>query len=402
MGLDQTFFIVLSEGNEKMPEFKDLMNRRDFLKAAASAVGTGITVSRLPIQYAIGEEPEKMRYRRLGRTNLMVSEIVAANDWNRVLYQPALDMGINYWHKAGYWRSLPREFAKIDRESYYTDDTVDTLDYDDAIRQTEERLKRSGVKYFDFFKVHSMYRSVEDIKKETGILKAFEHLKKQGKVRYLACSHHSNIPEICSAMIESGLFDALQPAFSFGAGKDFLEMLELAKKHDVGIICMKTMHGLDAFKNSKELMSTFGPEGMPARALLRWILSVPGVTACVPLHKNFDQFNENMGAAVGKRIAYRQDVINHYASRTAKGGNCYFCGACEKHCPQNIRVADILRYSMYHKRQDGLQSEARFLYAQLSTAQRVENCAKCGVCEESCPYDLPIMSLLTGAHTRLA
>ena len=385
-----------------MPQFKDLMNRRDFLKAAASVAGTGMVMSSLPIQHAAGEETEKMRYRRLGRTNLMISEIVGARDWNRVLYQPALDMGVNYWHKAGYWRSLPEEFAKIDRESYYTDNTVGTLDYDEAIQQTEERLKQSGMKYFDFFKIQSAYSSVEDFKTKTGVLKAFDHLKKQGKVHYLACSQHSNVPEVSSALIESGLFDALQPAFSFGAGKDFLEMLKLAKKHDVGIICMKTMGGLDAFKKNKELMSTFGPEGMPVRALLRWILSVPGVTACVMRPENFDEFNENMGAAMGKRIAYRQDVINHYAAQTAKGGNCYLCGACEKDCPQNIRVSHILRYSMYHKRYDGAQSEAQSLYARLSAAERVESCTECGECEKSCSYDLPIMSLLTDAHARLA
>jgi predicted aldo/keto reductase-like oxidoreductase len=391
-----------------MTEFKDLMNRRDFLKAAASAAGTGMIMPNLPVRYAIGEEAgkatertEKMRYRRLGRTNLMISEIVGAHDWNQVLYQPALDMGVNYWHKTGYWRSLPKEFARIDRESYYTDDTVDTLDYDDAIRQTEERLKRSGVKYFDFFKIHSMHRTVEDFRTKTGVFKAFEHLKKQGKVRYLAASQDTNVPEMSSVFIESGLFDALQPVFSFGAGKNFLDMLELAKKHDVGIICMKTMGGLDAFKKNEELMSTFGPEGMPARALLRWILSVPGVTACVPLHRNFDQFNENMGAAMGERVAYRQDLINHYAAQTAKGGNCYFCGACEKDCPQNIRVADILRYSMYHKRYDGDQSKARSLYAQLDVVERVESCTECGICEKSCPYDLSIVSLLTDAHARL-
>jgi len=385
-----------------MPQFKDSMNRRDFLKAAASAAGTGMIMSSLPIRYVIGEETEKMRYRRLGRTNLMISEIVGAHDWHRVLYQPALKMGVNYWHKAGYWRSFPEEFAKIDRESYYTDDTVDTLDYDEAIRQTEERLERSGMKYFDFFKIHSLHRTAEDFKTKTGVLKAFEHLKKQGKVRYLAASQDINVPEMCSVYIESGLFDALQPVFSFGAGKDFLDMLELAKKHDVGIIVMKTMTGLDAFKENEELMSAFGPEGMPGRALLRWILSVPGVTACVPLNRNFDQFNENMGAAMGRRVAYRQDVIKRYAAQKAKGGNCYFCGTCEKDCPQNIRVADILRYSMYHKRYDGAQSKARSLYSQLSVAERVGNCTACGVCEEVCPYDLPIMSLLTDAHTRLA
>ena len=149
-------------------------------------------------------------------------------------------------------------------------------------------------------------------------------------------------------------------------------------------------------------MSTFGPEGMPVRALLRWILSIPGVTACVPVHKNFDQFNENMGAAMGKRIACRQDVTNYYATQTSKGRNCYFCGTCEKHCPGSVRIADILRYSAYHSRYDGAQSEAKSLYAELSMAERVENCTGCGLCEKSCPYDLPVMSLLADAHTRLA
>ncbi len=129
------------------------------------------------------EEPSGMRYVTLGRTGIRSS--VFLGDWmgSEEMYRIALDAGVNYWHKIGEWRSpAPYElFQQLDRDSFACDTTISTLDKDRAIETFERNRKRVGLEMIDGFKIHSEYRSAEDVKTKMGAVQAFEELKRQGK-----------------------------------------------------------------------------------------------------------------------------------------------------------------------------------------------------------------------------
>jgi len=206
-----------SDNSKALPP-SDNLSRRQFLKkaglAAAGAAGTLIAMrSGLPPLFADEEAPVRMEYRRLGRTGLKVSVVVAGEMPTPLLHERAFELGVNYWHKMGNW-ALPEFFAKKDRDSFYCDMVVDTLNKDGAIAQFEWGLKHSGLKMIDFIKVHSLYRKPEDVKRGEGIFQALEYLKKQGKARFLAVAQHGNTAEVLTACIESGHFDAIQPNFN--------------------------------------------------------------------------------------------------------------------------------------------------------------------------------------------
>jgi predicted aldo/keto reductase-like oxidoreductase len=66
-----------------------------------------------------------------------------------------------------------------------------------------------------------------------------------------------------------------------------------------------------------------------------------------------------------------------------------------------VRIADILRFSMYHH-EYGQQERAAASYARLLAAERAAHCANCaGRCAEACSYDLPVRSLLLRADAAL-
>ncbi len=403
-----------SDNSKALPP-SDNLSRRQFLKkaglAAAGAAGTLIAMrSGLPPLFADEEAPVRMEYRRLGRTGLKVSVVVAGEMPTPLLHERAFELGVNYWHKMGNW-ALPEFFAKKDRDSFYCDMVVDTLNKDGAIAQFEWGLKHSGLKMIDFIKVHSLYRKPEDVKRGEGIFQALEYLKKQGKARFLAVAQHGNTAEVLTACIESGHFDAIQPNFNVLSKKNMHEMIALAKKHDVGVICKKVMVGGERFWKKrpglkKKVEKYLVSKNTLGQALLKWALAVPGVTAVIPLISNLKHLEEDIAVGLSAKKAPKSGSLPNQRAlelfaEALSDDYCRSCGECISACPRQIAVPDILRYAMYYVGYAQID-HARQMYQNIPSSQAANECDACGVCEPACPNGLPIIGKLREAHALLA
>ncbi|MFQ6098486.1 MAG: twin-arginine translocation signal domain-containing protein, partial [Armatimonadota bacterium] len=109
------------------------LSRRDFLGRAAFGLLTGTA----GLKGAVAQQPAAPRvvYRRLGRTHLRISHIVAAWDWNEWVYGEAVAAGINYWHKIAGWREIPQPLRRLDREAWYCDVVIDSFEEEGAYDQ---------------------------------------------------------------------------------------------------------------------------------------------------------------------------------------------------------------------------------------------------------------------------
>jgi predicted aldo/keto reductase-like oxidoreductase len=253
---------------------------------------------------------------RMGK--MMVSRIVISQDWNPALYAPALAMGVNFVHKAGYWNHLPDEFKAIPRESYYTDITVDSTpnnpdNEDQAYSQVTQSLDRTGLQYFDIFRAHFGWRTVEAFKTQTGTYKAFQRLKREGKVRHFGVSQHGvpgdggyrPYPEMIQALIDSDIIEHMQVFFSASTPPDVMEAFARASKAGIGMTAMKTFaQGSGAMRNNPDLQKQLGAEGKIGRACIRYALTTKHALTgnksifqcCVSSIGNTDIFEENLGA----------------------------------------------------------------------------------------------------------
>lgn len=379
--------------------------RRDFLgQTARATLGAGAL---LGMSAASGQEAEQARvvYRRLGRTEFRTSHIVAAWDWNEWLYGEAVDAGINYWHKIAGWRELPEPLKKLDREAWYCDITIDTFDEQGAYDQFEWARDHLGLEYIDALKLHSIYQTPEDVANRTGFLKAFERLKAEGKVKHLAAAQHGGeTAAICTAMIESGHFDHLQPALSVAPTPDMLKILELAEKHDVGIIAKKVMGAVSRAKNDAsvraEVQKHLGADGKWGAAVIKTVLSYPGVTAVTPRAMNFQHFVDNLSTDGIEPTPAEVGAVE-VLQRFARAEQCSYCGVCAGVCPQNVAIPETLRYATYHAAY-GSPASARKLYAALPTSRRAERCTDCGRCERVCPQGMDVRRKLREAQAALA
>lgn len=347
--------------------------------------------------------------RRLGRTNVMVSDISVGCGQIKDVAVPrlALERGVTYFDTSpDYSGSQSEKFlgeaikgqrdkvflaTKFCRpEGHLPNDTP----VPEIIASVEESLQRLQTDHVDLIHVHSCDRV--DRLMAPNIHEAFDRLKEQGKVRFLGVSTHTpNLEEVANAAIDSGRFDVMMLAYHFGMWPQFNHILEKAKQHDVGVVAMKTLKGA----KHTDLAPFRDDASSYAQSAFRWVLSNPNVSCLVVSFSQLPQVDEYL-AASGTALQ-PSDVarLERYDTLVA-GDYCQpHCGACLDSCPDGLPINDVLRYRMYardyHWEREGMER-----YAMLARDASV--CAGCPApCAGTCPQDIPIRHAMLDAHHRL-
>jgi len=402
------------------------LNRRDFLRIGSTGAA-GVAMGGLGALNASAQQPPQLQVpagklprRRYGRTGLEISALVGASDWSPDVIPMAVEAGVNYWHKAQRWtaQTMPEAIKSQPRESYYLECVIDRVGGDNVHGHIDEEqhyqfvkkcVAASGVGYYDVFKFHFGYHSLDEAKNELGMIKAFNRLKSEGLVRHLTLSqhHYKNIGgdmayDIISYLIENSPYEAAQFFYTYGDKKELDDVLALAKQKDFGTIAMKTMGGVGRAAQDQKFQAMLADPrfsgSTPGAAMVKWLLSNPNLTAAVISVKNFDQFQENLGAArQGKMTVNDHEAINLLAAFN-KGMTCLLCSDCVSHCPEHIAIADIFRYERYATDYEDI-SRARAEYKTLT--KNGTACIACGNCTPVCESDINIVQKLKDVHKLL-
>ncbi len=414
-----------SEMHSSKEDRTDTMSRRHFIRNASTTAAGAAAITAIGCGQKPGKTVEsagkKVKYVTLGRTGLQVSQFLGDRMAEVEMYKAALDAGINYWHKFGQWVDpAPYElFRGRDRDSFYCDTVIGTLEKDKAIELFESRLAKTGLSMIDGFKIHSQYKSAEDVKTKMGVIQAFEELKKQGKTRFLMMSQHINTSEVFEAAIESDMFDLIQVPVNPVVPRDYftkdnysqttqdkyLALIIKAADKNIAVTAMKVfLYGAKNWEEVPDLkkrVSKYLPDNQSiATALIHWTLNVPGVVAYGSMLYSFDELKENLEAIGGMLTAQEDRGLREFANCIG-GSYCRLCGACEQANPGGIPVSDIMRFSGYYTG-FGQTDQARALYTQIPASRRVNAVKNLLSYEQSCPYGLPVAELLRKAHKKLA
>ena len=359
--------------------------------------------------------PGSMRYRTLGRTGLQVSEIgfggFPIDDPEVLVY--ALERGINYVDTSHCYRGGASERAIAPALEGRRDKFVLTTKWcphhigKPAKKQVfldmlDESLRRLGTDYVDIVLNHEVGRHSDDQGvdrlKDPEMLEAFAVAKQAGKARFLGASgHDGDLPQVMGYAIDSGQFDVLLCRYSFLDYPEQQKLIDRAAAAGVGFIAMKTLAGakgadLDRFRDRQTSFK---------QAALKWVLSNPSLSNLIISISSRKQVDEYVAASGAPLAAADLALLDEYQARFSTEV-CRFCNACEPACPDDVRIADILRFAMYFNdyAQEGRAVES---YARLVAAERAAHCTHCaGFCEAACDYDLPVKSLLVRADAALS
>ena len=135
-------------------------------------------------------------------------------------------------------------------------------------------------------------------------------------------------------------------------------------------------------------------------AATRFALSNPAAATLLARTTTFEDIEQFL-AASGTTLSDME--AKKLAAFTQGPGKFYCrhaCGLCEPSCPHNVPVNTIMRYNHYFEAQ-GQEKYALQKYAEL-TSSKANLCKDCsGFCQSNCPYSVPIHGLLTLAHENL-
>jgi aryl-alcohol dehydrogenase-like predicted oxidoreductase len=199
--------------------------------------------------------------------------------------------------------AIERHFPeKINRQILYYQHIIDSV---------EKSLERLQTDYLDIIMCPHGVSSPREMHIHE-ILEAFEKLKKDGKVRFLGASAHSNPAGMVMTAATVGHYDVAMPAFSFINAKYFDAAFKAAKKVDMGIIAMKTAKPFTVIRNDKlrfpqaiQRLEKAVPEVYPiwAKAYL-WVLSHDNISSINSDMPNEQYVKDNL-ALTGKRITLK-------------------------------------------------------------------------------------------------
>jgi predicted aldo/keto reductase-like oxidoreductase len=345
-------------------------------------------------------------YRRLGRTNAMVSDISLGSGRIRDVDVPraAFERGVTYvdtapdYADAGSERLLGQAMQghrdKIFLATKFcrpTGHLPNDTPVKEIIAEVEQSLQRLQTDHVDLIHIHACDR-VERLM-APNIHEAFDRLKHQGKARFLGVSTHTpNLEEVANVAIDSGRFDVMMLAYHFGMWPSFGHILEKAKQKDVAIVAMKTLKGA-----KHENLAQFRREpGAYSQSAFRWVLSNPNVSALVVSFSDRRHVNEYL-AASGTALTPTDVARLERYDQVIAGDYCQpHCGLCLDSCPEELPINDVLRWRMYAK-DYRWPEEGRARYAALEKNASV--CVGCPApCGSACPHGIPIRDAMLDAH----
>jgi len=399
------------------------IKRRDFLKLSSAAAITGLAGGIAGGRTAAGDELVSAAVARvgtfprrtLGPSGREVAVMLGAGDMSPACTEAGIQCGMNYWHKANRWmRSKTPQSILENREAHYCQVTVDRvggdhyvgrLDEDEHVAYVKKAVEETGLGYFDDMQLHYGFHSVREYQNDRSFVRAFERLKKEGLVRHLCLSQHGyagrdRVPggqsaaEVLTEVARDGVFEHAQFIYSYGADPEMDEFIEFAKKKGFGTIAMKTARGIGRMLDDPNFRKNLPADTSPHHALTRWLTTGTGLTAAVIRVRNLEEFAETYSGA-GRSLRDQDRKALELMNRTARGTVCRLCTRCQPHCPQNIPIADILRFERYAL-DDHDWPRARALYGRLH--RNAAECIQCETCISHCPQHLPIPRQIARVH----
>lgn len=366
-----------------------------------------------------------MQYRKLGNTELEVSEIGFGGEWmdksleeTRAVVDACEAAGINIldcWMADPARRSNLGDALEGRRDKWIIQghigstwqdgQYVRTRDMDQVKPAFEDLLERFHTDYMDIGMIHFVdktdeYRQILD----GPFMEYVRALLAAGAIRHIGLStHNPDVAKLAAAepAIEVVMF-SLNPAFDMLPASDDINDLFgdysaatggiNADRAELYALCEQTGTGLTVMKpyaGGRLLAADTSPFGvaLTAAQCIHYVLTRPAVASVMAGFSS----PEHVADAVSYEDATPDE--RDYASVLAGApshayfGQCTYCGHCAP-CAVGIDIATVNKYYDLAVMQDAVPDSLREHYRALDAT--AADCTACRACEERCPFGVKI------------
>ena len=379
-----------------------------------------------------------MRYRALGATGLLVSEIGLGAEWLerhneqecRTIIDACEAQAINI---LDCWMSEPNVRTNIGKalkghrekwniqghfgSTWQNGQYVRTRDMNQVVPAFEDLLTRLQTDYIDLGMIHYV-DTPEDWETVVNgpFLQYVLEQKKKGVIRHIGMSTHN--PAMAKKAVESGIvemilfsinpaFDLMPPTEDLNAyfaeqydehlgGMDPIraELYKLCESRNIGITVMKGYAGGRLFDAAR---SPFGVALTPVQCI-HYVLTRPAVAAIMVGVDNPQHVLEAVAYETASEGEKDYATVLANAPRHAYTGQCTYCGHC-KPCPMEIDIAMVNKLYDLAAMQDKVPQSIQAHYDALE--HKASECVGCGGCETRCPFHVKISERMKRTATLL-
>jgi predicted aldo/keto reductase-like oxidoreductase len=228
------------------------------------------------------------------------------------------------------------------------------------------------------------YAAVMD---SNGAFHALKEAKEAGKIIHIGVSCHNL--DMAAKAIRSGNFDVIEIAFSaVENSRQHFDIIKLAKEMDVGVVVMKPLSGGNL--SNVELA-------------IRYVLQQDISCAIAGVRKPEEVLQNAKQGWVPKPLSAAEEKILLDEAKELGQTFCRRCGYC---LPCTVGI-DIPSTFIVDNQARAAEKRGETRILEIIRKQynmfpiKADACVEDGVCEERCPYSLPIMEMLKAALKRL-
>lgn len=281
-------------------------------------------------------------------------------------------------------------------------------DYTDFDKYLNEQLERLKTDYIDFYLLHSLNEEYWNNINNLKVFDFLQKARNDGKIKYIGFSFHDNY-NLFEKIVDSYNWDFCQIQLnymdeSYQAG---LKGLKYVANKNIPTIIMEPIKGgklaTEPKGELKEIWEKSGVECSPAQLALKYLWNMTEITCVLSGMSTLSQVKENILTASNSYInsltEKERNLINilqnFYKSKFKIG--CTDCKYCMP-CPQKVEIPDIFKLyneaSVYNILSKSKNTYNNFLKHNIGANQ----CIECGNCEKHCPQNLPIIEMLKEIH----
>ncbi len=296
--------------------------------------------------------------------------------------------------------------SKYPRDSYYIATKFPGYDLSNMPKVREifpRQLEKTGMEYFDFYLIHNVCEMNIDeyLNPIHGIIPYLLEQKAAGRIKHLGFSAHGNIPvmerflEAYAPYMEFCQIQLNWVDYDFQNAKAKLELL---KKYHLPVWVMEPLRGgkLASLSpdNEKKLRALREDESVPAWSF-RWLQAFPEICVTLSGMSDFKQMQENISTYAENKPATAEEsaVLYEIARDMVDAVPCTACRYCTEKCPKGLDIPTLIDlYNEHSFTGGGFLAPMRLRL--IDKDKKPDACIGCRSCEKVCPQQIKISEIL--------
>ena len=333
----------------------------------------------------------------------------------KVMVDKFMEAGFNYFDTAFAYGGSEEATKKAlvdryDRESFFLATKnaawINCKTREDAIKQFETSLERTGAGYFDMYLLHNLGNTRTKVFDDFKMWDFVKEQKALGKIRHYGFSFHGTPEELEVLLTEHPDVEFVQLQINYAdwdaPNVRARECYETCVRHNKPVVIMEPVKGgslANPIPSLKEIFDKANPNVSASSWAIRYAASLDNVLTVLSGMSNIAQMEDNLKTMVNFKPLDEdeKEVIKKAVEELNKAIKipCTNCEYCIKVCPMNIGINSFFEaYNMIYMFNTEDKAKDNYKWAINRGKAPASNCIGCATCEAACPQHLPIVELL--------